>query len=71
MPKFDVYLVAVASTVVRVEAEDQDAAYEAAYDRALPHASFDAGYDLGEWELHSNIFPATGRFEDDIVEVEE
>lgn len=70
MPTYDVYLVAVASTVVTVEAEDQDAAYEATFEQSLPYADAFCGFDLGDWELHSNLFPATGKFEDDIVEVE-
>ena len=36
MPKYRVYLETVASTVVEVEAENKDAAYEAALDEEMP-----------------------------------
>lgn len=70
MPTFDVYLVAVASTSVRVEAEDKEAAYDAAFDQALPYAGYGAGFELGQWEIASDLFPDTNTFDNDIVEVE-
>ena len=70
MPKYNVYLLAVASTVVEVEAEDKDAAYEAAYEQGLPYADAFCGFDLGDWELGSTMFPEGSTFEEDIVEVD-
>lgn len=71
MPKYNVYLVAVASTVVTVEAEDKDAAHEAAFTQRLPYSGYGSGFDLGDWELPSDLFPNSSMFEDDIVEVDE
>lgn len=70
MPKYNVYLLTVASTVVEVEAEDKVAAADAVYEQALPYADAFCGFELGEWELGSDLFPGQSTFEEDIVEVE-
>ena len=68
MPKYDVYLVAVASTVVEVEAEDKEAAIEAAYQQGLPYAGYGSDFELGEWELASDLFPGVNSSDNDVVE---
>lgn len=71
MPKYEVTLVATASTTVEVEAESEDEAREAVWERDLPYASAFAGYDLGDWNFPSDADPEWNKPEDDIVEVSE
>jgi len=70
MPKFNVYLVAVASTVVEVEAFDGEEAVEKAFDSKLPYASGYAGFDLGDWTTSSELFPQTHTPGDDYEEID-
>lgn len=57
MTKYLVYLTAVASTSVEVEAEDGEEAVEIALAGRLPYAPAFAGFDLGEWTTQSELFP--------------
>jgi hypothetical protein len=57
MPKYRVYLQTVASTTIEVEADDEDAAIDAAYDQGTPTlCAYCSGYnqshnlDLGDFE---------------------
>lgn len=56
MPRYNVYLVAVASTQVEVEAEDGEQAVELAFQQDLPYAPGFANYDFGEWTTSSELF---------------
>jgi hypothetical protein len=71
MTKYKVYLVAVASTVIEVEAEDGDAAVEAAFEHSLPYAPYGCGFDLGDWGTASELWPRFNKPEDDYEEVTE
>ncbi len=66
---FRVNLVTVASTTVEVEAEDEQEAAEKAFEQSLPYASAFAGFELGEWELPSEMFPEQNKPEHDVEEV--
>ena len=70
MPKFTVYLAAVASCTVEVEAEDREAAIEAAFESNLPYANIYNNFDLGDWELSSDLFPHYNKPEEDVEEIE-
>jgi hypothetical protein len=59
MPYYRVNVQTVASGWVDVEAEDEEAAIEAAYDN-LPYAPGFANYDFGEWALSSEFQRANG-----------
>ena len=65
MAKYRVYLTAVASTTVEVEASDGDEAVEVALSTPLPHPPAFAGYDFGEWATASDLFPQFNKPEDD------
>lgn len=71
MTKYAVHLVAVASTTVEVEAEDGEQAIEEAFNEALPFAPFNAGFELGDWELASELFPKYNHPEDDYEVIDE
>ena len=71
MPKFNVYMVASASAVVQVEVETGEEAVELAYEDDLPYASHNAGFDLGDWTLGSELFPQWYRPEDDYEEIDD
>lgn len=59
MPKYRVYLVTTASTVVEVEVEasEGDEAVEVALGGDLPYAPAFADYEFGEWTTASELFP--------------
>jgi hypothetical protein len=60
MARYRVHMEAVASYFIEVEAEDEDAAVEAAYEEAPGICAQCSGWgqqygmDLGEWELAEN-----------------
>jgi|GEM_PF-5210659 len=68
MTKYRVYLVAVASVVREVEAEDGDEAVAAALDTNLPRTNPFDGYDLGDWMTASEL-DRTNKPEDDYEEI--
>lgn len=57
MPKYKVYLVTEASTIIEVEAEDQDSAIVQAFEGELPYAGAFDTYELGDWLLGSDMYP--------------
>jgi hypothetical protein len=64
MPEYVVYFRTVASTAVRVEADDEDEAVEAAFEE-LPHLCAQcsgwgqrAGVELGDWQTLDEPWPA-------------
>ena len=65
MARYRVYLTAVASTTVEVEASDGDEAVEVALSTPLPHPPAFADYDFGEWTTASDLFPQFNKPEDD------
>ena len=65
MARYRVYLTAVASTTVEVEASDGDEAVEIALSGILPHPPAFADYDFGEWTTASDLFPQFNKPEDD------
>jgi len=71
MPKYRVYLVASAETSVEVEAENGESAVEIALGgfMELPYASAFAGYDLGQWNTPSELYPQRSRPEEDYEEI--
>jgi hypothetical protein len=71
LAKFNVYLVATASTVVEVEAYDGEEAIEKAFDSRLPYASAFDGFDLGDWTLPSEMFPQWSKPEEDCEQIDE
>lgn len=66
--KYAVTLMTVASVVIEVEAEDEEAAVEAAFEKT-PSPAWDWP-DMGEWSLPSEIFPDLNKPEDDISVVD-
>lgn len=56
MPKYRVYLIAVAEHAVEIEAEDGNRAVELAFENDLPRASFQNGFDLSDWSTSSEVF---------------
>ena len=64
MAQYAVTLVTTASVVIKVEAEDEEAAIEAAFDQA-PSAAWDWP-DIGDWSLPSEMFPDVNNSSDDI-----
>ena len=72
MAKYRVFLNAVVSTTVEVEAEDGDAAVEEALADGLPGLMFlNHTYpDVGEWTTPSDLFPEYAKPEDDYEKVE-
>lgn len=73
MAKYRVFLNAVVSTAVEVEAEDGDSAVDAALERGVPGLMFlDHTYpDVGDCGTPSDLFPESSRPEDDYEAVEE
>lgn len=59
MPYYSVSFQTVASATVKVEADDEEAAIELAYDD-LPYAPGFSNYDFGEWEISSEFQRAIG-----------
>lgn len=64
MSKFRVHLVRVDSTSVVVEADDEDAALEAAFEKELPNLcaqctgwGHSIAVDEGEWTTASDLWP--------------
>lgn len=69
MKKYVVYMVAVVSTAVEVEAEDGEEAVELAYEADLPRLNISNGnMDMGDWTVASEIFPGN-KPEDDYEEI--
>lgn len=69
MKKYTVYMVAVVSTAVEVEAEDGEEAVELAYEADLPRLNISNGnMDMGDWTVASEIFPHS-KPEDDYEEI--
>lgn len=64
MAQYAVTLVTVASVVIEVEAEDEEAAIEAAFDQA-PSAAWDWP-DMGDWQLPSEMDPDRNNANDDV-----
>lgn len=54
MAYYSVSFQTVASATVKVEADDQEAAIELAYD-GLPYAPAFSDYEFGEWEISSEF----------------
>lgn len=71
MAKYEVYLAAVVSTVIEVEADSGDEAVEIALEGDLPYAPGFADYEFGEWGTNSDLFPQWSKPEDDYRLVEE
>lgn len=71
MTRYRVYLVAVAEVAVEVEAEDGEDAIEQAFESALPFAPHNAGFDLGDWTLASELFPQWSSAEEDYEVIDE
>jgi hypothetical protein len=71
MPKFKVYLVTTASTVVEVEAEDGEQAIELAFEGELPYAPAFADYEFGEWTTASEMFPDHTNPDNDYEEIDD
>lgn len=71
MAKFIVYISAIASATVEVEAEDGEEAVEIAFGGKveLPYASAFAGFELSEWTTNSELFPQFAKPEEDYEEV--
>ena len=66
MSKYRVYLVAVAETVIEVEAEDGDEAVETALmEGDFPYFPGGMSGDLGDWNTLSELFPDQNKSEDD------
>lgn len=70
MPKYRVYIDAVASTMVEVEAEDENEAIELALEQA-PSNNATTNFDLGEWSTPSDLFPEHNKPEDDYELIED
>lgn len=73
MKKYRVYLNAVVSTSVDVEAEDGEAAVEAAFSKGVPGLMFlDHTYpDVGDWGTPSDFDPKNNKREDDYMQIGE
>lgn len=74
MPYYSVSFETVATATVKVEAGDEEAALELAYDD-LPYAPAFSNYEFGEWEISSEFQRAIGdpnpSTEWDVVEIDE
>jgi len=68
MPKFEVTLMSVASTVVSVEAESRNDAIDLAFEQA-PTPAWDWP-DMGDWALPSEMFPESNTEKDDVTELD-
>lgn len=73
MSKFIVYLAAVVSTSVEVEADSGEEAIEEAIYQGVPGLMFlDHTYpDVGDWTTPSEMYPEWNKPEDDYMEVPE
>ena len=71
MAKFHVFMTAVVSTTVEVEAEDREEAIEKAYEKGTPGLMFlDHTYpDEGDWMIPSEMFPEYNNPEFDVIEL--
>lgn len=65
MTKYVVYMTATASCSIEVEADNPDEAIDLAYEADKPYAPAFCGFDLGDWELPSDMNPEYNRPEDD------
>jgi hypothetical protein len=65
MTKYRVYLAAVASAVIEVEADNEDDALDMAYENA-PSNNITTDFELGDWSTSSELFPEFNKPEDDI-----
>ncbi len=70
MTSYRVFLVAVAEAVVTVEADDPEEAIELAFDNAPQGANISNDFDMGDWQLMSDIWPDR-KAEDDYEEGED
>ncbi|WIA95841.1 hypothetical protein [Curtobacterium sp. MCBA15_004] len=68
MAQYAVTLVTTASTVIQVEADDEEAAIVAAFDQA-PSAAWNWP-EIGDWQLPSEMFPDVNNAGDDVQLVE-
>lgn len=71
MPRYAVYLVTTASTVIEVEAEDGEDAIEKAFEQGTPTPCHQEEFDLGDWTTSSELFPQWSKPEDDYEIIEE
>jgi len=72
MSRYRVYLVAVAETVIEVEAEDGDEAVDTAIAGGdFPYFPGGMSGDIGEWNTLSEIFPDRNKPENDWELIEE